>query len=60
MPQLLGMAIPIDTPDPVKAAITKAFTAAMNSQALKKILEAQVAGALWMVRRKGEQYVEEP
>ncbi len=43
MPQLLGMAIPIDTPDPVKAAITKAFTAAMDSAALKKILEAQVA-----------------
>jgi tripartite-type tricarboxylate transporter receptor subunit TctC len=37
------MAIPIDTPQPVKEVITRAFTAAMNSQALKKILEAQVA-----------------
>jgi tripartite-type tricarboxylate transporter receptor subunit TctC len=43
MPQLLGMAIPINTPDPIKTAITKAFTAAMDSAALKKILEAQVA-----------------
>jgi tripartite-type tricarboxylate transporter receptor subunit TctC len=43
MPQLLGMAIPIDTPDPIKTTITRAFTAAMNSTALKKILEAQVA-----------------
>jgi tripartite-type tricarboxylate transporter receptor subunit TctC len=43
MPQLLGMAIPMDTPEPIKGAITRAFTAAMNSAALKKILEAQVA-----------------
>ncbi len=43
MPQLLGIAIPIDTPDTIKGAITRAFTAAMNSSAVKKILEAQVA-----------------
>jgi tripartite-type tricarboxylate transporter receptor subunit TctC len=43
MPQLLGMAIPIDTPTPVKEEITKAFNAAMKSEAVKKILEAQVA-----------------
>jgi tripartite-type tricarboxylate transporter receptor subunit TctC len=43
MPQLLGMAIPIDTPAPIKEEITKAFNAAMKSEAVKKILEAQVA-----------------
>ena len=43
MPQLLGMAIPMDTPKPIKDEITKAFNAAMKSEAVKKILEAQVA-----------------
>ena len=43
MPQLLGMAIPIDTPQPIKDVITRAFTTAMNSDAVKKVLEAQVA-----------------
>jgi tripartite-type tricarboxylate transporter receptor subunit TctC len=43
MPQLLGMAIPIDSPAPVKETISKAFTAAMSSDAVKKVLEAQVA-----------------
>jgi len=31
MPQLLGIAIPIDTPAPIKEEITKAFDAAMKS-----------------------------
>jgi tripartite-type tricarboxylate transporter receptor subunit TctC len=43
MPQLLGMAIPMDTPQPIKDEITKAFNAAMKSEAVKKVLEAQVA-----------------
>ena len=43
MPQLLGIAIPADTPDAVKAQITAAFEAAMKSEAVKKILESQVA-----------------
>jgi tripartite-type tricarboxylate transporter receptor subunit TctC len=43
MPQLLGIAIPADTPDAVKAQITAAFDAAMKSEAVKKILESQVA-----------------
>jgi tripartite-type tricarboxylate transporter receptor subunit TctC len=33
----------MDTPEPIKGALTRAFTAAMDSAALKKILEAQVA-----------------
>ena len=43
MPQLLGMAIPMDTPQPIKDAITRAFTAAQTSDAVKRVLEAQVA-----------------
>ena len=43
MPQLLGIAIPMDTPAPIKEEITKAFDAAMKSDAVKKILDAQVA-----------------
>jgi len=43
MPQLLGMAIPMDTPKPIKDEITKAFNAAMKSDSVKKVLDAQVA-----------------
>jgi len=43
MPQLLGLAIPADTPADVKAQLTKAFDAAMKSDAVTKILESQVA-----------------
>jgi tripartite-type tricarboxylate transporter receptor subunit TctC len=43
MPQLLGMAVPMDTPKEIKDEITKAFEAAMKSSAVKKVLEAQVA-----------------
>jgi len=43
MPQLLGLAVPADTPAPVKAELTKAFDAAMKSEPVKKMLAAQVA-----------------
>ena len=43
MPQMLGMAIPINTPQPIKDTITRAFTVAMTTDAMKRILEAQVA-----------------
>jgi len=43
MPQLLGIAIPMDTPKEIKDEITKAFNAAMKSDSVKKVLDAQVA-----------------
>jgi tripartite-type tricarboxylate transporter receptor subunit TctC len=43
MPQLLGIAIPLDTPADVKAQIEKAFLAAMKSEAVMKILDSQMA-----------------
>lgn len=43
MPQMLGMAIPMDTPQPIKDAITQAFTAAMTSDAVKRVIAAQMA-----------------
>lgn len=43
MPQLLGIAIPMDTPAPIKDEITKAFDYAMKTEHVKKVLEMQVA-----------------
>lgn len=43
MPQLLGMAIPADTPAAIKEQITKAFEAALQSQAVKTVLAQQLA-----------------
>ncbi len=43
MPQLLGIAIPADTPAAIKDQITKAFEFAMVSEPVKKILASQLA-----------------
>lgn len=43
MPQLLGIAVPADTPAAVKDQLTKAFNAAMQSEPVKKILAQQLA-----------------
>jgi tripartite-type tricarboxylate transporter receptor subunit TctC len=43
MPQLLGLAIPMDTPAAIKDQITAAFNAAMKSEPVKKILAQQLA-----------------
>lgn len=46
IPQILGIAIPADTPDKYKAELTRAFNEAMKMDVMKKILESQVATPL--------------
>ena len=43
MPQLLGIAVPADTPADIEAQLTAAFEAAMKSEPVKKILAQQLA-----------------